>query len=57
MRVLVPFLLTATPALAHTTDLPHGHSADWAVPVALLLIGLAVFVSKRKAVRIKGQRK
>ena len=53
MRYTIPALFLASPALAHPASLPHVHSADWAVPVALLLIGAAVYMAKRKAIRVR----
>ncbi|WP_282022498.1 hypothetical protein [Ruegeria faecimaris] len=53
MRYAIPALFLASPALAHPASLPHGHSGDWAVPVALMLIGAAVVLAKRKAVRVR----
>ena len=51
MRYAIPTLFLASPALAHPASLPHANSADWAVPVVLMLIGAAAFMAKRKAVR------
>ena len=53
MRYVTPALFLASPALAHPASLPHTHSADWAVPVALRLVGAAAFMAKRKAVRVR----
>ena len=55
MRYFIPALFLASPVLAHPADLPHAHTADWGVPVALLLIGVAVVVAKREAFRVRGR--
>ena len=56
MRFVLPTLFLASPALAHPANLPHTHAADWAVPVALLLTGVAVFAARRRAMRIKARK-
>ena len=53
MRYLVPGLLFASPAVAHPAQTFHGHTADWAAPLVLLLIGFAAFVALRRAVRVQ----
>lgn len=53
MRYLIPALAIASPALAHSTDLPHSHSADWAIPAALFLTGAAVLIARRRTVRAR----
>ncbi len=48
MRHLVPVLLfLASPVVAHPSEHAHSHAADWTVPVALLLIGVAAVVAQR----------
>ncbi len=53
MRNCIPVLFLATPAWAHPSDLPHAHSADWTVPVALLLIGIAAVAARRRTARAR----
>lgn len=48
MRYAIPALFLASPALAHLASLPHTHSADWAVPVALMLISAAAITARRR---------
>lgn len=55
MRYTFPVLFLASPALSHSASLPHGHSADWVVLVALMLIGAAALMAKRKAVQVRGR--
>lgn len=50
MRYLFLSLILASPALAHPANLPHAHSADWVVPVAMLGIGVAIIATKRRAI-------
>ena len=57
MRYLCPALFLAAPAMAHPADLPHGHGAEWAAPLVLFLIGLAVVASRRKAARVRAGNK
>ena len=56
MRYLIPALFLASPALAHSADLPHGHSADWAIPFALASICVAAVVAKRQAIRARARK-
>lgn len=53
MRFFVPALLVASPALAHPAGLPHAHTSDWAVPIALATIVLTAVVARRRAMRIR----
>ena len=56
MRYLLAALVLAPPALAHPGDLPHGHSADWAMPFALVLICVAAVVAQRRAIRARARK-
>lgn len=53
MRYAFPTLFLTSPALAHPAQLPHAHSADWAVTVALMLIAAAVVVAKLQAIQVR----
>ena len=56
MRYLIPLLCLASPALAHPAALPHTHSTSWAVPAALLLIGIAAVAARRQAVLARARK-
>ena len=53
MRYLIPALMLASPAVAHPTSLPHVHTMDWVVPVAMMLVFLVAVVARYRAVRTK----
>lgn len=51
MRYLIPALLLASPALAHPDSAPHTHAEILAVAVAVLSIGAAGVLARRRAAR------
>lgn len=51
--IFIPSVLAASPALAHNASVAHAHN-EWALPVGLGLIALAVVASALRArVRVR----
>ena len=53
MRLAICALFLASPAFAHPASQSHAHQPDWALPVALILIGASLLMARRKAVRVR----
>jgi hypothetical protein len=53
MKYLLPiFALVAGPALAHSTPIPHGHSADWVVIVGFSVVAAIGLVARPRPLKV-----
>jgi hypothetical protein len=54
MKYLLPiFALVAGPALAHSTPIPHGHSADWMIVFGLGLIVAVALLARPRPLKVR----